>query len=36
MKICNLAPALKEVFAVSKLDRLLPNYDREDAALAAF
>lgn len=36
MKLCNLAPSLKEVFTVSKLDRLFALYDSDDAAMAAF
>lgn len=36
MKLCNVAPSLKEVFTVSKLDRLFLLYDDENAALDAF
>ena len=36
MKLCNLVPSLKEVFTVSKLDRLFSLYDQEATALDAF
>ena len=36
MKLCNVAPSLKEVFTVSKLDRLFALYENDDEALAAF
>ncbi len=36
MKLCNLTPSLKEVFTVSKLDRLFSLYDGEEAAMKAF
>lgn len=36
LKLCSLAPPLKEVFEVSKLDRLFAICDNESAALAAF
>jgi anti-sigma B factor antagonist len=36
MKLSNLAPSLREVFTVSKLDRLFALYEDETAALNAF
>ena len=36
MKLCSLAPSLREVFTVSKLDRLFALYDDEEDALKAF
>lgn len=36
MKLCSLAPSLREVFAVSKLDRLFALYDDQESALKAF
>jgi len=36
LKLCGISPGLREVFEVSKLDRLFAIYDHESAALASF
>lgn len=36
MKLCNVAPSLKEVFTVSRLDRLFSLYETDTEAVDAF
>jgi anti-anti-sigma factor len=36
MKVCCLAPDVKEVFEVMQLNKIIPVFDAEDDAVASF